>query len=146
VKQTSDVENDMHKTTVMLRNMPNNYNRDLLLELLDREGFACQYDFIYLPIDFESRACKGYAFINLRDPATALRFFRTFEGYTKWAMPSRKASGVSWSGTQGLQTHIDRYRNSSIMKAPTPDEYKPAIFVNGIRAPFPASTRRERRS
>lgn len=146
VKPTPNVQNNVHKTTVMLRNMPNNYTRALLLELLDREGFACQYDLVYLPIDFESRACKGYAFINLRDSDTALRFFQTFEGYSSWAMPSRKVSGVSWSGTQGLQTHIDRYRNSSMMSASTPDEYKPAIFANGVRMPFPAPTGRVARS
>lgn len=141
VLPTPDVENDVHKTTVMLRNMPNNYTRALLVELLDREGFACQYDFVYLPIDFESRACKGYAFINLRDSTTALRFFRVFTGFSKWTTPSRKVSGVSWSGTQGLQTYIACYRNSSIMSASTPDEYKPAIFDNGVRVPFPAVQR-----
>ena len=45
--------------TVMLRNLPNNYSRAMLLELLDSEGFAGQYDFFYLPMDFKSRASLG---------------------------------------------------------------------------------------
>ncbi|CAE7888089.1 ML3 [Symbiodinium necroappetens] len=40
------------RTTVMLRNIPNNYTRDMFLELLDQHGFAGRYDFAYLPCDF----------------------------------------------------------------------------------------------
>merc|ERR1719188_2087772 len=40
-------------TTVMLRNIPNRYTRDMLIERLN-EGYKDQYDFVYLPIDFNS--------------------------------------------------------------------------------------------
>merc|ERR1719321_875490 len=53
------------RTTVMLRNIPNNYTRAKLLELLDKEGFLACYDFIYLPMDFKRNANLGYAFLNL---------------------------------------------------------------------------------
>lgn len=131
------------RTTVMLRNMPNNYSRAMLLELLDSEGFSGQYDFLYLPIDFQTKACLGYAFINLVSPAAAMRFWRTFDGYTRWAIPSRKQSGVSWSGhQQGLDAHVDRYRNSPVMSDAIPDEYKPVLFTDGIRVPFPPPTKK----
>ncbi|CAE7621292.1 ML3, partial [Symbiodinium sp. CCMP2456] len=58
------------RTTVMLRNLPNNYTRDMLLELIDSMGFRGQYDFLYLPIDFQTHACLGYAFVNLVDPGS----------------------------------------------------------------------------
>lgn len=131
------------RTTVMLRNMPNNYNRSMLLELLDSEGFAGQYDFLYLPFDFQSCASLGYCFINLRDEATALRFWQTFDGYSNWILPSRKVSGVSWAGPhQGLRANIKRYRNSPVMAKQVPDEYKPMLFENGVRVPFPVPMRR----
>jgi len=38
--------NGASRTTVMLRNMPNNQTRKMFMELLDREGFAKQYDFV----------------------------------------------------------------------------------------------------
>merc|ERR1740130_533132 len=46
-------------TTLMFRNVPNSYSRDMLLELLDQEGFQGCYDFLYLPTDFLSLAGLG---------------------------------------------------------------------------------------
>lgn len=129
-------------TTVMLRNLPNNYTRAMLCELLDSEGFARQYDFMYLPIDFKSRASLGYAFVNLVSPSVAERFRDTFNGYSKWLLPSRKVCGVNWSGPhQGLAAHIERYRNSPVMHEAVPDPYKPIILSDGVRIPFPLPTR-----
>lgn len=131
------------RTTVMLRNMPNNYNRHMLIDLLNAEGFESQFDFLYLPVDFQSRASLGYAFVNLQDEATAHRFWDTFDGYSNWVIPSRKVSGVSWAGPhQGLQAHIERYRNSPVMADSVPDEFKPAMFERGQRVPFPTPTRK----
>ena len=45
-------------TTVMLRNLPNDYTREMLLALLDTQGFANSYDFVYMPIDFKKRPIK----------------------------------------------------------------------------------------
>jgi hypothetical protein len=135
------------RTTVMIRNMPNNYTRKMLMDLMDSCGFAGQYDFVYLPIDFETKACLGYAFINMVTTAAASQFWNVFAGFSRWAIPSRKVAGVSWSGPhQGLEAHIERYRNSSIMCESTPDEYKPIILSNGVRVPFPAATRKLRSS
>lgn len=133
------------RTTVMLRNVPNNYTRDLLLTMLDCEGFAGLYDFIYMPIDFKSQACLGYAFVNLSDPSVVPLFWSTFNGYARWVLPSRKVCSVSWSAPhQGLQEHVDRYRNSPVMHASVPDMYKPVLFENGVRVQFPEPSKAPR--
>ncbi|CAE7152304.1 ML4 [Symbiodinium pilosum] len=120
------------RTTVMLRNLPNNYTRNMVCTMMDKEGFRGLYDFIYLPIDFRSKANLGYAFINLIDEPKVQQFWQTFDGYTKWVLPSAKVCSVSWSGPhQGQQAHIDRYRDSPIMHGSVPDEFKPAIFAQG---------------
>ena len=36
----------------MLRNIPNKYTRDMILEQLDTFSFKKKYDFFYLPIDY----------------------------------------------------------------------------------------------
>merc|ERR1719446_1944355 len=126
------------RTTVMIRNMPNNYTRDMLLELVDSMGFAGLYDFAYLPVDFQSQAGLGYAFINFGTVADAQLCFERFEGFSNWKVPSEKVCTVTWSSpTQGLEQHIDRYKNSPVMHHSLPDAWKPVLLQNGMRVPFP---------
>jgi len=130
------------RTTVMLQNLPNNYSRAMLLAMLDGEGFSGTYDFLYLPIDFKTRASLGYAFINFVRSTVVPKFWRTFEGFTGWIFASKKVCGVSWSSPhQGLEAHIERYRNSPVMHSTVPDEYKPVLFENGVRKLFPGPTK-----
>jgi hypothetical protein len=135
------------QTTVMLRNIPNNYTRNMLCSLLDKEGFKGLYDFLYLPVDFRSKAGLGYAFVNLVDAVHVPKFWKCFHGYTKWVLPSSKVCHVSWSGPhQGQRAHVERYRNSPIMHSSVPDEYKPVIFLpgSGVRTHFPPPTKKLR--
>jgi len=112
------------------------------MDLLDSCGFAGQYGFLYLPMDFKSQACLGYAFVDCATADVASRFWETFDGFTNWAIPSRKASGVSWSAPlQGLRAHVERYRNSPVMAPDVPDQFKPIILENGVRVSFPPPTR-----
>merc|ERR1719422_328537 len=130
------------RTTVMLRNIPNNYTRAMLIDLLETEGFGDAYDFLYLPIDFQTQAALGYAFVNLLDSDIVQRFWSYFDGFTNWAFPSKKRCFVSWCEPhQGLQAHIERYRNSPVMHASVPDEYKPVLVKHGQRIVFPKPTK-----
>lgn len=139
-----NVPND-DRTTLMFRNLPNNYNRSTLLHMLDSEGFKATYNLVYLPTDFRNFAGFGYAFVNFVSHDDARRAKASFQGFARWRVPSRKTCDVVWSGpVQGLQAHTERYRNSPVMHDSVPDEYKPAVFVDGIRVPFPAPTKRIR--
>jgi len=130
------------RTTVMLRNMPNNYTRDMLREWVDSMGFAGCYDFAYLPVDFKSQAGLGYAFINFVSSAEAQRCFDNFEGFSEWKVPSEKVCTVTWgSPYQGLEAHIERYQNSPVMHHSIPDEWKPVLIDQGVRIAFPAPTK-----
>lgn len=131
------------RSTVMLRNMPNNYTREMLLELIDAMGFEACYDFAYLPIDFKSQAGLGYAFINFINSAEAQRCFDDFEGFSDWKVPSEKVCTVTWgSPYQGFEAHVERYRNSPVMHHSIPDEWKPVLFDSeGLRAAFPPPTK-----
>jgi len=134
---------DLGKTTVMWRNIPNNYSRNDLLELLNLEGFSGSYDFFYSPTDFKSNALVGYAFINLVCEEEANRFYEHFQGFTRWTLRSSKRSVVTWSSPlQGLEGHIERYQNSPVMHPDVPDDLKPLLFRDGRRVPFPPPTKR----
>jgi hypothetical protein len=136
---------DDERTTVMLRNLPNNYSRGMLLDLINSEGFKGEYDFLYLPIDFTTKACFGYAFVNLVTHEAATRFRAAFDGFSDWIIPSRKRCIVSWSDPhQGLIANIDRYRNSPVMHSGVPDEHKPILFRNGVRVSFPEHSKKLR--
>lgn len=130
------------RTTVMLRNVPNSYNRDSLLELVDSFGFACRYDFAYLPIDFKSHSGLGYAFINFTSTADAQHLFDVFEGFSNWGVYTDKVCTVAWgSPSQGLTANIERYQNSPVLHHSIPDKWKPAVFNRGKRVAFPPPTK-----
>lgn len=129
-------------TTIMLRNIPNRYSQNSLIGLLDDRGFACRYDFVYLPMDFRNGVNLGYAFVNFAEPQDALGAMEAFNGFTGWFYESSKVCEVSWSHPhQGLEEHVERYRNSPVMHHCMPDEYKPMIFNRGVRAAFPPPTK-----
>lgn len=124
--------------TVMLRNLPNNYTREMLLALLDKHGLGGCYDFVYLPCDFKRDANLGYAFVNLVDTEAVQSLWKTFDGFSGWSLPSSKTCQVKWSGPlQGFDAHVQRYRNSPVMHKSVPEKYKPVIFKHGQPVPFP---------
>mmetsp|Transcript_29744 Transcript_29744/g.81468 ORF Transcript_29744/g.81468 Transcript_29744/m.81468 type:complete len:592 (-) Transcript_29744:200-1975(-) len=132
------------RTTLMLRNLPNNYTRDMVLDLFDSQGFAGKYDFVYVPTDFATDANLGFAFVNLVSYADACVMKEKLDGFRRWSIPSGKVCNMCWSSAdqQGLDANIERYRNSSVMHASVPDRCKPVIFRDGVRANFPHSTKK----
>jgi hypothetical protein len=131
------------KTTVMLKNIPNNYTRELLIELLDVHGARPSYNMVYLPIDFASNAGFGYAFVNFVGQQEAEVFMDRVQGFRSWSVSSEKVLEATWSSAhQGIESHIARYRNSPVMHASVPDEQRPALFKDGVRIPFPPPTKK----
>merc|ERR1712046_307746 len=125
----------------MLRDLPEVYKRADLLKLLDREGFFGRFDFAYLPIDFKSHCNLGYALINMVSTTEALRLFKHFEGFSKWQVPTQKVCGVQWCDPhQGLDVHVERYRNSPVMHESISSEWQPLLLSRGVPVAFPPPT------
>lgn len=143
--QADDVPEHL-RTTVMLKNVPPNYNRSKLLKLLDDKGFHTLYDFVYLPVDFKKKTRLGYAFVNMIDHASAVRFMTEFEGLSDWQdeTPNAEPAQTRWGKIHCKTGHINRYRDSPLMHPNVPDEYKPMVFENGVQFPFPLPTNAKR--
>jgi len=133
---------DEDRTTIMLKNLPKGLSRAMLLELLEKKGFAQRCNFVYLPVEFTRRSCMGYAFVNLDLPSMVPSFWSAFEGMSDWPVPSSKICRVTWSSPlQGLSEHVERFRNSPLMHATVPDECRPILLSGGTRVAFPAPTK-----
>jgi len=106
-------------TTVMLRHIPNRYTRDMLVQRLNKT-FTGQFDFVYLPIDFNSKRNVGYAFINFRTPAACQRFVQEFNGVkTRLCLPgfsSQKVCEVSYARVQGRDANVENLRDEKFIE------------------------------
>jgi hypothetical protein len=139
--QATAVPTGSQNTTVILRNLPIEGDRETLMQLLDDEGFAGWYDFLHYPIDFNKRTGLGYAIVNMVNHDVALDVWKHFEGFNNWPSASDNVCEVAWNTPhQGLLTHIERYRNSPLMHESVPETYRPILLGNGIRKVFPAPT------
>jgi len=142
-RKTKDTKNNSQGgSTVMLRNIPNNYTRSMLLQKLNR-SFRGAFDFLYLPMDFESSCNMGYAFINFRNVHDCQRFTTEFDGVEcRVCLPgfsSAKVCRVTHARVQGLEGNIRHLRSSTIMRdlAKHP-EWQPLIFTpSGEPMPLP---------
>ncbi|XP_052180348.1 protein MEI2-like 6 [Diospyros lotus] len=95
------------KTTVMIKNIPPQMDRNMLLEFLDKhcmaenqkagDGAASAYDFVYLPLDFWSCKNKGYAFVNFTDPTGVWKFYQACN-HRRWdGVRSTKIREIGWA-------------------------------------------------
>lgn len=113
------------RTTLMIRNIPNKYTQDMLLEFLDQE-FKGLYDFIYLPIDFKNKCNVGYSFINFINPLSIIPFTKQVHG-KKWTrFNSEKICQLTYARIQGKESLIRHFQNSTIMSEDK--TYQPKIF------------------
>lgn len=133
-------------TTVMLRNIPNKYTRERLIEQLNKDHKGA-YDFMYLPIDFKNRCNVGYAFINFRTAEACQCFVQRFHGVEVGkclpGLNSKKVVEVTPARVQGLAENVRRLANSPVMtQLAEHPEWMPLVFdSNGDEAVFPCPDR-----
>ncbi|KAK4802498.1 hypothetical protein SAY86_000701 [Trapa natans] len=115
------------RTTIMIRNIPNILKRQELIEFLDehcrkanknRSKLRSEYDFVYLPIDYERKANKGYAFVNFTTAEAALRLWKELNGFVwqgfRWksmCYQSKKTCNICAATIQGKNMLEGCFRN-----------------------------------
>jgi hypothetical protein len=67
-------------TTIMVKNLPNRVRVENLVEKLDELGFGGRCDYVYMPMDWQTHANKGFAFANFKTAKDALDFAAEIEG------------------------------------------------------------------
>jgi hypothetical protein len=146
VKRESPMSTHQHSGTVaIMQNVPPEYTRESLLEIIDQNGFVGSYDFFYLPMTFETELNHGYAFINFTTPHGFERFREGFDGFSDWTIPSDRICEVSFCDKfRNLDDCIEAHRNVPIMHFSVEDRFKPVILANGERVPFPEPTKKVR--
>jgi hypothetical protein len=133
-------------TTLTLKNVPATCTLSHVIATLDKEGFACCFDFVHAPVVLQNKTSLGYVHVNMLDCDLSERAHQHFQGFKDWYGVSNNIEVLgciaNWNTDhQGLDALTERYRNSPLMHESVPQEYKPAIFNNrGERASFPAPT------
>ncbi|KAF1822665.1 uncharacterized protein K489DRAFT_213653 [Dissoconium aciculare CBS 342.82] len=114
------------RTTIMLRNLPNQWGASHMKSILDTTSWGC-YDFSYLRIDFQRNTNVGYAFVNFCQATDIVPFYQTYIG-REWdsSTPGRKRAQISYATIQGFDCLIEKFRNSSIMDEYA--EFRPKIW------------------
>eukprot|EP00257_Ricinus_communis_P024767 XP_025012181.1 uncharacterized protein LOC112533940 [Ricinus communis] len=135
----SDAINLEENTSLMIRNIPNQFERNKLMDILDRhcqeenekaelrsDPIKSEYDFLYLPMDFKSRANFGYAFVNFTNSAGAARFAKRFQKH-KWdVMLNKKTCEICCAKIQGKNALRNHFKNS-VFPCHT-NGYLPVVF------------------
>ena len=102
------------RTTCMIRNIPNKYTQQMLIDLIN-ETHADTYDFVYLRMDFKNKCNVGYAFINFVHPRHIGTFHRRLVGKRWPRFNSDKICGLSYARIQGQKALVEKFRHSRYM-------------------------------
>lgn len=124
-------EHGEQRTTLMLRNIPNKYDPESLLE--EFAAFDGCFDFFYLPVDTTKNLNLGYAFMNFTSPAHAERFSKAFAG-VQILNRSAKRMRIEFARLQGWEQSVSHFRNSAVANG---TNLGPMVFSNGERVAFP---------
>lgn len=106
------------RTTVMVRNLPNLVTFSEVKSLCDK-FCSGRYDFLYLRADFKTGNNVGYFFVNFNNAETLLEFKLAVEDYPMigWEHCAKRTK-LAYADCQGVDSLIDRFRNSAIMQEP----------------------------
>lgn len=127
-------------TTLVIKMLPDEFDRDLLAESLNRLGFGGGFDFLYVPFDLWECVPFAYGFCNMRTHEGAVMLKETLHGH-KW--PGReKTCEVAWARSQGYYENVEFFRNKSVNHPEIPQNMKPMIYDQNGRPQAICPTRR----
>lgn len=120
-------------TTVMVRNIPNRYTVEEFLADMLSAGSEGTFDFLYIPMDFNTKRNRGYGFVNFLSVDAADTFARTFHGAKLQRYTTTKVVAVSPAVTQGLEANLSQYTRKDAQRIKN-QWFRPLVFKDGIMA------------
>ena len=96
------------RTTVMIKNIPNKFNKDLLLKIFDQH-FKGTYNIFVLPTDVNKYKNFGYSFINFTSCYFIPYFYFMFNGKMWNSTNSKKICELTYSKVQGKDNLMQHY-------------------------------------
>jgi hypothetical protein len=140
---TAQVPSVLQKeTTVLMRNLPPDLSRGMLIKAMHKKGFAGLFDIVHLPLEVPSKKCMGYAYVSLTTMEHKQRFTDAFHGFKGWPVSSPKCCSIAWSQTKGAPTNTEGSRNSPETGNAVPDSFKKMAPFLGSTKEWPKGRRR----
>ena len=103
------------RTTLMIKNIPNKFQRDAILNIID-QNFKGLYDLFILPTDAKGYKNFGYSFINFINCYYIPYFYYLFNN-KKWpSTNSQKVCEITYSKVQGRNSLLSHYSNKITFK------------------------------
>jgi hypothetical protein len=113
--------------TLMVRNLPNRLTVTDVIQQLEKLGFADAYDYLYMPRDLQSRANKGYVFLNFTTQKAAKCFTDKVDDTKLHDRASGKRAAVSEAKSQGVLANL-RTISHTCWKD---EQHMPRVKING---------------
>ena len=96
------------RATIMIKNIPNKFNKNLLLSIID-QNFKGTYDLFILPTDINKLKNFGYCFINFTSSYYIPYFYFMFNGKMWSSTNSKKVCELTYSKVQGKKDLLYHY-------------------------------------
>lgn len=109
------------RRTVMVRNIPNKFDRDTLLEHFS--AYQQAIDFFYLPMDLANECNVGYAFVNFTNEDVLIDFYQRYHNKGWNVFKSSKVCVVAFARLQGLEALVTQF-TGRVSRIDIPDRYK----------------------
>lgn len=136
VEDEATVSIHRDKTTLMIRNLPAHVTQPCLIEELNQSGFQGSYDFLYVPLYFETNLNKGFAFVNFIDPCKAAALVGQWHlqqpFVAKQDVQGRHALqlNIAPAHIQGLEANLQKWMTPRLRRIKNPN-LRPFVLEKG---------------
>lgn len=124
------LSNEDRRTTLMIKNIPNKFNKEILINILDKK-FKGFYDILIIPTNTQDNKNFGYAFINFTHSLHIVYFYHLFNE-SRWNYTnSKKICQITYSKIQGKSKLKKHYplKNTFIVESSDSSKRTSSLYI-----------------